>query len=159
MKNKTFGIISLLWCIISAFMIWHSSDAVAVTTNIIGSLDGTAKQLILLPSSSSSAVQLVNVANPKGLRCGHIIINVSAYTSGSITPAIIGYDAGSSTYAYTLLQGSAISAAGTTVLKICPGITAAANVSASDILPVNWQLSVSGSSPVMTYSVSAQLIP
>ena len=30
MKNKTFGIISAAWCLTSAFMMWHTSDANAV---------------------------------------------------------------------------------------------------------------------------------
>lgn len=80
-------------------------------------------------TATSSAVETV------GSKGGVFIINVSAV---SATPSVVftikGVDPGSDA-TWTILTSAAITSTGTTALKIYPGITAAANVAVSDILP------------------------
>lgn len=88
----------------------------------------------------------------------HLIIRASTFTAGAYTPTIQGKDPVSGEY-YTLLAGSAINTTSTNVLKIYPGITAAANASSSDILPKVWRLVMTATTtPVsMIYSVGGVL--
>ncbi len=90
-------------------------------------------------------------------RGGHFIVNVSGFTSGTYTPHIQGKDPVYGTY-YDVLVGPPISATGTTILKVYPGLSAIANGSASDILPATWRVQMIGaSSPNMALSVTAYL--
>lgn len=99
--------------------------------------------------------------NHRGL---HVIIDITAETVGgsthTITPKIEGKDTESGKY-YTILEGVALTAVGTTVLKIYPGISASANVSASDLLPRTWRVTVThiqDTGSDMTYSIGAELV-
>lgn len=96
----------------------------------------------------------------RGERGGHFIIVVSAITATpSIVPTIEAYNDITDTW-YVLLTGAAITATGTTILKVYPGITAVANASSSDILPQTWRvLMTHGDADSATYTVSANLIP
>ncbi len=59
---------------------------------------------------------------------------------------------------YTLLASAAVTATGTSVLKIYPGLTPIANAVASDFLPSTWRIRVvHGNTDPITYSVSAQM--
>ena len=59
---------------------------------------------------------------------------------------------------WTILQSAAITDAGTTVLKVRPGITAASNVAVADVLPPAFRIACAhGDSDSLTYSVSAFL--
>lgn len=99
------------------------------------------------------------ISNDTPLRFGQIIVNVSAFTSGSITPKIEAYDPASGTY-YAILTGSAINAAGQVVLKVGPSITAAANVAVSDFLPTQWRVVLTAAGGTsLTCSVGANLAP
>jgi hypothetical protein len=87
----------------------------------------------------------------------HVIINVSAYTSGNYTPKVQGKDPVSGNY-YDLCVGTAISATGLTVLKVGPGFGAVANSVCADMLPRTWRVTLAGAStPSMTFSVGAFL--
>lgn len=87
----------------------------------------------------------------------HVIINVSAYTSGNYTPKVQAKDPVSGTY-YDLCVGTAISATGITLLKVGPGFAASPNAICGDMLPRVWRISLAGAStPVMTFSVGAFL--
>lgn len=118
----------------------------------------TNAQYSLIASAAQTAAQ-VNSADQSNLyyRGAHIVITVSAYTSGNYTAKIQAKDATTGLY-YDVLVGAAISSTGTTVLKIYPGIAVLANGSASDILPVTWRVQLNGlSTPIMTLSVVAVL--
>lgn len=96
-------------------------------------------------------------ANARGL---HVIIDVTAITA---TPSVVftiqGKDPASGKY-YTLLASAAITAAGTTVLRVYPGLTVAANLTANDVLPRTWRVvAVHGDADSITYSVGYSLIP
>lgn len=91
---------------------------------------------------------------------GHFVIVVTAVTATpSVVPAIEAYDPTSNTW-YAVLTGAAITATGTTVLKIYPGIAVQANATAADILPQTWRVTMThGDSDSITYSVAANLVP
>lgn len=90
-------------------------------------------------------------------RGAHIIVNVSAYTSGNYTVHVQGKDPASGAY-YDILVGPAIAASGILILKVYPGIVVSANATASDVLPQVWRVTLVGAStPSMTMSVSAFL--
>lgn len=94
--------------------------------------------------------------NARGL---HLVINVSAVTATpSVTFTIQGKDEVSGSY-YTVLASAAITGTGTTVLKVYPGLTAAANTVANDVLPRTWRLlATHADADSITYSVGASLI-
>ena len=84
----------------------------------------------------------------------HLIVDVTAVPGvDTITPKIQGFDATSGKY-YDILVGAAISATGTTVLKVFPSIAPSANASAQDLLPRVWRVVVTHSAGTsFTYSV------
>ena len=59
----------------------------------------------------------------------------------------------------TLLVSAAITATGTTVLRIHPSIVAVANLAASDLVPSNWRITpVHGDADSITYTVGVELV-
>jgi hypothetical protein len=84
----------------------------------------------------------------------HVIVDVTVAPGGdTITPKIQGKDPTSLKY-YDILVGAAISATGTTVLKVYPSISPSANASAQDLLPQTWRVVVTHSAGTsFTYSV------
>ena len=92
----------------------------------------------------------------KGL---HLVIDVTAVTA---TPSVVftiqGKDVTSGKY-YTILASAAITGTGTTVLRVHPALTAAANLVANDILPLHWRVNaVHGDADSITYSVAASVV-
>lgn len=89
----------------------------------------------------------------------HVVIDV---TAAADTPSVVftiqGKDVVSGKY-YTLLASAAITGTGTTVLRVGPGLTAAANLVASDILPRTWRvIATHADSDSITYSVGASVV-
>ncbi len=90
-------------------------------------------------------------------RGGQFVIDVTAGSTLSLTPTIDGLDTLSGKW-YNLLTGTALTATGTTVLRVYPGLTPAANVIASDFLPPTWRFVMThGNANAATYTVSARL--
>ncbi len=88
---------------------------------------------------------------------GHFVIDVTAGSTLSLTPTIDAFDTVSGKW-YNILTGTAITATGTTVLRIYPGVTAQANAAASDVLPPIWRLVMThGNANPATYTVTARL--
>lgn len=106
-------------------------------------------------TASVNSADFVNY-NAKG---AHFIIDVTAITdTPSITVTIQGKDALSSEY-YDILTGVAITATGTTILKVYPGIGQIANGAASDILPRTYRVSVAhDDTDSITYSIGVNLV-
>lgn len=126
----------------------------AHTTNVLA---GSPGPYSLLPSAARTVDTTSGVTQTFPCRGVHVIINTTVWTAGSLTPHIQGYDKASDSY-YDLLVGAAIGATGQVVLKVGPGITAAANLSVSDILPVNWRvLCHPSTTDAITYSVGIEL--
>ena len=117
------------------------------------------KDIILLVSAARTAeIESAEQTNTRGKGL-HVIIDVTVDPAlASITPKIQGKDPASGKW-YDICVGVAIAATGTTVLKVFPGITAAANVAASDILPAHWRFQMAvADTDSMTYSVGATVI-
>jgi hypothetical protein len=90
-----------------------------------------------------------------------VIIDITAITgtSPTLTVTIEGRDPVSGK-TYPILVSAALNAVATTVLTIFPGIAVTANVSASDHLPLNFDVKavVAGTGPSVTATISATLL-
>lgn len=117
------------------------------------------RSVTLFSSTARTATLNSDVQANHTWRGVHIIIDVTSITSSpSVVPTIQGKDNASGKF-YDLLVGVAITATGTTVLKLYPGITASANISASDLLPNFWRVRmVHANADSITYSVGAGVI-
>lgn len=101
-------------------------------------------------------------ADSTSLTGGGHTATVSTTTQGGTTPSIVftvqGKDAVSGKY-YDVLVSPAITATGTTVLKIYPGITASSNASANDVLPLTWRVkAVAANAQSATYSIGCNYV-
>ena len=85
-----------------------------------------------------------------------LFINVTAVT-GSLTVTLQGKDEASGTY-YTILASAAIAATGMTVLRVYPGLTAAANATVNDVTPVTCRVSSVVATGPATATISMQVI-
>lgn len=96
--------------------------------------------------------------NARGL---HLTIDITAITGTgpTLTVTIQGKDAVSGKY-YTILASAALSAVGTTVLRVYPALTAAANTAANDVLPRDWRVTytIGGTTPAVTATIAAALL-
>jgi hypothetical protein len=93
--------------------------------------------------------------NSRGL---HVVLDMTAVGTGSVTLEIDGKDPVSGKY-YAILTGAAVITNSTNVYKVYPGITAAANISVSDILPRTWRIKVTANNAnATTYTVGAMLV-
>ena len=87
-----------------------------------------------------------------------IVLVTTAIGTGSITLTIQGKDPGSGTY-YTLLAGAAVVTNTTNRYTVYPGLTAAANVTASDVLPNAWRIVITANNAnAATYSVGGSTL-
>jgi hypothetical protein len=98
--------------------------------------DLTAKVFTATGASTVTA-DLVNLAG-RGIK---VVIDITAVGgSPSAVVTVQGKDPTSGKF-YTLLASAAITGTGTTILNVYPGMTAAANLVASDIVPRNFRIS------------------
>lgn len=109
---------------------------------------------------SAARTASVNTADYRadGHRGVVVLIDVTAIAA---TPSVVFTVQGKigSTY-YDMLASAAVTNTGQTILKVYPGITAAANASVSDILPESWRVkAVNGDADSITYSIKAVLLP
>lgn len=88
-----------------------------------------------------------------------LVIDCTAISaSPSVTFTIEGKDPASGKY-YTILTSAAITGTGTTVLRVHPDLTAAANTVAKDMIPAVWRVTAThGDADSITYSVGASLV-
>lgn len=88
-----------------------------------------------------------------------LVVDITAISGGAtLTVTIRGRDQVSGK-AYTILASAALSAVGTTVLTVYPGITPTANVAASDVLPTSWDvLAVVATAGTVTATIGAALM-
>lgn len=88
----------------------------------------------------------------------HVVLDMTTVGTGSVTLSIEGKDVVSGKY-YAILTGAAVTTNSTNVYKIYPGLTGAANATASDILPRTFRITVTANNAnSATYSVGASLI-
>lgn len=119
-----------------------------------------AEQQIVLASAARTATEASSVFPNTGFRGLHLVIDV---TAAADTPSVVFTIQGQSPLGsdfYTILASAAITGTGTTVLRVYPGLTAAANTVANDVLPHLWRVNaVHADADSITYSVNAILIP
>lgn len=95
----------------------------------------------------------------EGYRGVHVVIDATAATA---TPSVVftieGKDPVSGKY-YTILASAAVTGISTTVLRVFPGATAAANTVANDGIPGTWRVTATAAdADSITYSVAASPI-
>lgn len=114
------------------------------------------------PSAARTATPTVMVDQKSdGSKGLVVVIDVTAVPAAppQLTFTIQGKDPISGKY-YTILASAVIVAVGTVILRVYPGLTAAANLVASDVIPASWRvLATAGDADPATYSVGASLIP
>jgi len=114
----------------------------------------------LLPSAARTASVTGDDQINLGHRGLHLVIDV---TAAADTPSVVftiqGKDRASGKY-YTILASAAITATGTTVLRVYPDLTAAANLVVNDVLPECWRvIATAADADSLTYSVGVSLLP
>ncbi len=115
----------------------------------------------IMPSAARTATPTAEIKdknNPK-YRGVRVHIKTTAVTS---TPSVVftiqGKDTLTNTY-YDLLASAAVTATGETYLTVYPGLTAAANSVASNVLPSTFRVNaVHGNANSITYQVTADLL-
>ena len=89
-----------------------------------------------------------------------VVIDITAIsgTTPTATFTVEGRDEVSGKY-YTILASAALNAVATTVLRIYPGLTAAANVTASSLIPKTFRVTctITGTTPSVTATVGVSL--
>lgn len=118
---------------------------------------GNEQREIFASATRSADVNSVPQLN-QNHRGVHVIVDVTAVPGvDTVTFTIQGQDSVSGEW-YDILASTAISATGTTVLRVYPGLTEAANEVESDFLPAIWRVSVDHSAATdFDYSVGANL--
>lgn len=115
--------------------------------------------LVTLAASAASgnSGDLTNL-DARGL---HLGINITALTGTTPTLTVIieGKDTASGQY-YTLLTSTALAAVAFTLLSVYPGITASANIAASQVLPRTYRIryTIAGTTPAVTATIGASVI-
>lgn len=119
---------------------------------------GNAEVTVLASAARTANTNSPDLRNLYG-RGVVIVINVTAKGSApSVVFTVKGKSSLDGAY-YTILASAAITNTGTTVLRIYPGLTAAGNLVASDVLPAVWRVEgVAGNSDSLTYSISANYV-
>ncbi len=110
-------------------------------------------------SAARTATPTAVVVNTRKAKALYLYWNSTAITaSPSIVVTVDMYDSLSNSYS-TLLTSAAITSATTVVLKLGPGLTAAANVAVLDYLPDQVRVTCThGDADSITYSVAAHLL-
>lgn len=116
------------------------------------------REIVLLASAERTQTATTSGQYNPDSRALHVILDVTDGDAGfSITLKIEGHDPASNGF-YTLLEGAAVTATGTTVYRIGPGLTAATNSVANDYVPQKWIVTVTpADDKAVTYSVGAVL--
>jgi hypothetical protein len=119
----------------------------------------SSREVAVLASAPRTATP-----TPAVVACGyalgvHVVVDVTAIvTAPSITVVLELQDVTSGKW-YPLLTSAAITTVSTTVLRVYPGLVAAANLAANDVLTEALRVSVNhGNANSITYSVSAHLV-
>jgi hypothetical protein len=116
-----------------------------------------ASHLTLLASAARTATTNSGDVETRAGRGVHVVIDA---TAAAATPSVVftiqGKDATSGAY-YTIL--ASVTGVSTTVLRVFPGSTAAANLAANDCLPATWRvLATAGDADSLTYSVGCSYL-
>ncbi|SRR6266536_6056452 len=127
--------------------------------NQIIDITGAGRSVSLLPSTARTATPDTFEIQGTGRSTALVVVvDVTAVvTAPSITVAVAGVDRLSGK-TWPLVTSAAILLTGTTILRVAPGLIAAANLTVSDILPPVVRVTVThANSNSITYSVSAHV--
>lgn len=129
---------------------------VDASNNVLGqAVDLPALITAAAATTTQNSTDQVN-ANGRGVK---VVLDMTTAGTGSVTLTIQGKDAASGKY-YTILAGAAVTTNSTNVYTIYPGLAAAANVSANDVLPRTWRvLATANNANPATYTVGASVLP
>lgn len=127
-----------------------------MSQNLAGYLLG--RSMVLFPSVARALAQTYASTDQRGEDVDflHVIIDVTAVTATPLlTVKIQGKDPASGKY-YDILVSAVIGTVSTTVLKVGPAFTVAANLVANDMIPSIWRVTVThGDTDSATYSIGA----
>lgn len=129
-----------------------------MTTQVLN-VTGEGRVFPLLPLAARTATPATFQLEGTGRSTALVVVlGVTAVVAGaSVTVSAAGYDPSSQT-TWALVTSAAVTATGTTVLKISPGITTVANVAVADILPPIVNVTVTHSTVnSITYALSAHV--
>lgn len=131
-----------------------AESGVLQVNTAVANIDGTA----LANAARTATINSPDQTNSYG-KGATIVLDVTATSaSPSVTLKIQGKDTASGKY-YDILTSSAVTVISTTVFKIHPGLTAAANSIANDILPLTWRVVVEHSNTdSIQYSVGFSIV-
>lgn len=124
---------------------------------------GTQIGTVITHTAASAGVSSANLGTNTGLGL-LVFINITAITgtTPTLTVTVKGLIDEAATATYTILASAALNATGLTVLRIYPGLTASANVTANDVVPGFCRVDtvIGGTTPAVTatitvYSLSA----
>ena len=91
---------------------------------------------------------------------GVFVVDITAFTGTTPTAVFLveGKDPASGKY-YTILQSAALVGVGTTILRVFPGGTPAANLIANDVVPRTFRVTctIGGTTPALTATVGVIL--
>lgn len=128
-------------------------NPVGTLTNPLFADSGRAANTTLLASAARTTTQNGADTTNYNNRGIVVVLDMTTVGTGSVTLAIQGKDSVSGKY-YTLLAGAAVTTDSTNVYKVYPGLTAAANAVASDVLPATFRVIVTANNAnSATYSV------
>lgn len=120
---------------------------------------GVGRSFEVLPSAARTATPDTHEFElPGGSTFGVFVIDVTSVTATPlITVTVAGVDR-TSGKTYTILASAVIGTAVTTVLRIGPGLTTAANLVANDVLPPVIRITSShGDADSATYSIAGHV--
>ena len=113
----------------------------------------------LILNAASASVNGADLDNLSAVG-GTFTVDITAISGAgaAATFTVQGKDELSGKY-YTILASAALNATGTTVLRVYPGLTASANVTATSILPRTIRVicTITGSTPAVTATVGVSL--
>lgn len=125
---------------------------------IVDNYNAYPKSGIVAPSAARTTLQNFGDASCVGAGGLIVVVEITAFTAGSITVTINGVTPTGTLY--PILVSAALAATGVTRLQISPSLTAVANLKANDLLPDVIRITVGvGGAQSITYSISAVLAP
>lgn len=117
---------------------------------------------VIRHAAAAAGVNGADQSNDSRAKGAYVVVDITAITGTgpTLTVTLQGKDEVSGKY-FTVLASAALNATGTTVLRVYPGLTAAANTVANDVMPLQWRIKtdIGGTGPAVTATISAFTIP
>lgn len=121
-------------------------------------MPGKNSRTLLASAARTATPAAITVRTDRARGCVIVVDATAVTATPAVTVKVEGVDPTSGAV-YTILQSAAIATVSVTNLRIYPGITAAANVAASDVLPQTIKVTFThGDADSITYSAGLVLI-